>query len=145
MGKLTYLSALTPSKVVEKSGVGLPIAYRKDKNLDGEPIVLGDKAFPKGLSMHAYTQLEYNLGGKYKEFKAFLAVDPRVGSESKARVTIEADNQQLHSEEVTTATPLRQLTLTLPKKAGRLRITVSSSNILDLHDHVTLADAKVSQ
>ena len=33
----------------------------------------------------------------------------------------------------------------LPKKASRLRITVSSSNILDLHDHVTLADAKVSQ
>src|SRR5262249_60431664 len=97
MGKLTYLSALTPSKVVEKSAVGLPIAYRKDHNLDGQPIVLGDKTFPKGLSMHAYTQLEYNLGGKYKEFKTFLAVAPRVGSESKARVTIEADNQQLFS------------------------------------------------
>jgi hypothetical protein len=145
MGKLTYLSALTPAKVTEKSGVGLPIAYRKDLNLDGEPIILGDKTFPKGLSMHAYTQLEYDLGGKYKEFKAFIGVDPRVGSESKAHVTIEADNQQLYSQDVTTATPLRQVSLTLPKKANRLRITVSSSNILDLHDHVTLADAKVSQ
>jgi hypothetical protein len=145
MGKLTYLSALTPVKVVEKSGVGLPIAYRKDLNLDGDPIILGDKTFPKGLSMHAYTQLEYDLGGKYKEFKAFIGVDPRVGSESKAHVTIEADNQKLYSKDVTTATPLRQESLLLPKKASRLRITVSSSNILDLHDHVTLADAKVSQ
>jgi hypothetical protein len=145
MGKLTYLSDLTPSKVVEKSGVGLPIAVRKDKNLDGEPIILGDRTFPKGLSMHAYTQLEYNLGGKYKEFKTYLGVDPRVGAESKARVTIEADNKELFSQEITTATPLNPISLVLPKKAGRLRITVSSSNILDLHDHVTLADAKVSQ
>jgi hypothetical protein len=144
LGKLTYLSDLRPSKVVEKSGVGLPIAYRKDKNLDGEDILLGDKTFPKGLSMHAYTELEYNLGGKYKEFKAFLGVDPRVGAESKARVTIERDGKQIFSEEVTTATPLKQVVLPL-EKAKTLRITVSSSNILDLHDHVTLADAKVSQ
>ncbi len=144
MGKLTYLSDLRPSKVVEKSGVGLPIAFRKDANLDGEPILLGDKSFPKGLSMHAYTELEYNLGGRYKEFKAFLGVDPRVGAESKARVTIERDGKQIFSEEVTTATPLKQVVLPL-QKARTLRITVSSSNILDLHDHVTLADAKVSQ
>jgi hypothetical protein len=144
MGKLTYLSDLRPSKVVEKSGVGLPIAFRKDQNLDGEPIILGDKSFPKGLSMHAYTELEYNLGGKYKEFKAFVGVDPRVGAESKARVTIERDGKQIFSEEVTTATPLKQVVLPL-EKARKLRITVSSSNILDLHDHVTLADAKVTQ
>jgi hypothetical protein len=144
MGKLTYLSDLRPSKVVEKSGVGLPIAFRKDSNLDGEPIILGDKSFPKGLSMHAYTELEYSLGGRYKEFKAFLGVDPRVGAESKALVTIACDGKQVFSEEVTTATPLRQVVVPV-QKAKTLRITVSSSNILDLHDHVTLADAKVSQ
>ncbi|MCI0459153.1 MAG: NPCBM/NEW2 domain-containing protein [Gemmataceae bacterium] len=144
MGKLTYLSDLTPSKVVERSGVGLPIAFRKDVNLDGEQILLGDKTFPKGLSLHAYTELEYKLDGKYKEFKAFIGVDPRVGSESKARVTIESDGRQIFAQEFTAEMPVRQITLPV-QRARSLRIVVSSTNLLDLHDHVTLADAKVSQ
>ncbi len=144
MGKLTYLSDLTPSKVVERSGVGLPIAYRKDVNLDGERILLGGTTFPKGLSVHAYTELEYNLGGKYKEFKAFIGVDPRAGAESKARVTIESDGRQIFAQEFTAETPVQQYTLPV-QRANRLRIVVSSSNLLDLHDHVTLADAKISQ
>jgi hypothetical protein len=145
LGKLKYLSDVEPSRVVERSGAGLIIAHRKDANLDGEPIVL-DRAYPKGLSLHAYTELEYKLDGKYKEFYVVLGVDSRVGSESQAKVTIEYDGRKVFSE-VITAKSLR----VLPEDArdirnvNRLRIIVSSSNLLDLHDHVTLADAKISQ
>lgn len=144
MGKLTYLSDLEPTKKVERSGVGLPIAYRKDTNLDGDQILLGDKIFPKGLSIHAYTELEYALGGRYKEFRTFIGVDPRVGPESKAVVVIERDGREVYKGEFTAETPLREVRLPM-QKANRLRITVSSSNLLDLHDHVTFADARVSQ
>jgi len=142
MGKLTYLSDLEPAKVVEKSGSGLVNRYRKDVNLDGEPIVL-EKPHAKGLSLHAYTELEYNLGGKYKTFKATLGVDTRVGAESQALVTVVCDGEKLFSETVT-AKAVRELSLKV-KDVNTLRIVVSSRNFLDLHDHVTLADARVSQ
>jgi hypothetical protein len=141
-GKLAFLSDLEPAKLVEKSAIGLPVRLKKDVNLDGEPIFL-DRAYPKGLSMHAYTEVEYNLEGKYKELKGFLGVDPRTGSESQAEVTIYCDGEKRYSEEVT-AKALRPVAVNV-KDVSNLRIVVRSKNPLDLHDHVTFADARVSQ
>jgi hypothetical protein len=142
MGKLTYLSDMEPAKVVEKSGAGLVTHYRKDVNLDGEPIIL-EQQHAKGLSLHAYTQLEYNLAGKYKEFKAVLGVDQRVGTDSQALVTITCDGAEIFKGTIT-AKQTRPVAFSV-KDVNTLRITVSSRNFLDLHDHVTLADARVSQ
>jgi hypothetical protein len=142
MGKLTYLSDMEPAKVVERSGVGLIHHYRRDANLDGEPIVL-ERPHAKGLSLHAYTELEYNLAGKYKTFKATLGVDPRAGAESEALVTILCDGEKRFSEPVSTKS-VRDLSLNV-KDVKIMRIVVGSQNFLDLHDHATLADARISQ
>jgi hypothetical protein len=147
-GKLTYLSDLEPVNVVERSGAGLITRYRKDANLDGEqPILLADKSttvpFSKGLSMHAYTELEYDLDGKYKEFKAILGLDARTGSDSQALVTIECDGVKKFAETVK-AGVLRNVAINV-HDVKRLKIIVSSQNFLDLHDHATLAEARVNQ
>lgn len=142
LGKLTYLSDLEPAKVVERSGIGLITRYRKDLNLDGEPIFL-DKQYAKGLSMHAYTELEYNLNGKFREFKGLLGIDPRVGADSQPVVTIYCDGQKQFSE-VISVKKMTPVALNV-KDVSTLKIVVSSRNLLDLHDHVTLAEARVSQ
>jgi hypothetical protein len=143
-GKLTFLSDLEPAKVVEKSGAGLVTKYRRDKNLDDvAPILLGAKEYSKGLSMQAYTELEYDLGGKYLEFKALAGVDTRVGAESQAVLKIYCDGV-LQLEYTVTAKEVRPIALNV-KDAQTLRIVVSSKNFLDLYDHATLAEARVSQ
>jgi hypothetical protein len=142
IGKLTYLSDMDPAKVVERSGIGLITHYRKDANLDGEPILL-DKQYVKGLSLHAHTELSYNLAGKYKDFKARLGVDARTGADSQALVTIYCDGEKRFAESVSVKTQ-RDVALNV-KDVGTLRIVVSSRNFLDLHDHATFADARVSQ
>jgi hypothetical protein len=143
MGKLAYLSDLAPAKVTERSLAGLVTHYRRDLNLDGEPIVLENKVYGKGLSLHAHTELEYDLGGKYKEFRGVLGIDPRVGGDSQARVTVECDGARIFSE-VVNAKAVRPLALNV-RNVNRLRIIVSAQNPLDLHDHATIADARVSQ
>ncbi len=142
IGKLTYLSDLEPAKVIERSGIGLITHYRKDTNLDGEPIML-DKQHPKGISLHAHTELSYNLAGKYKDFKAQLGVDARTGSDSQALVTIYCDGEKRFAEVVSVKTR-RDIAFSV-KDVNTLRIVVSGRNFLDLHDHATLADARVSQ
>ena len=142
IGKLTYLSDLEPVKVVERSGIGLVTHYRKDVNLDGEPILL-DKQYVKGISLHAHTELSYNLAGNYKEFKARLGVDSRTGSESQALVTIYCDGEKRFAEVVSVKTQ-KDIAFSV-KDVTTLRIVVSSRNFTDLHDHATLADARVSQ
>lgn len=142
MGKLTYLSDMEPAKIIERSGIGLITRYRKDLNLDGEPIIL-EKQHVKGISLHAHTELEYDLAGKYKEFKALLGIDARTGADSRALVTIYCDGEKRFQETVTLKAT-RPIALNV-KDVGTLKIVVSSRNFLDLHDHATLADARVSQ
>ncbi len=142
MGKLTYLSDMEPTKVIERSGIGLLVRHRKDANLDGEPIAL-DRRYAKGLSMHAHTELEYDLGGKFKDLKGTLGIDVRTGADSQPLVTIYCDGEKRFSETITPKAP-RPISLNV-KDVGTLKIVVSSRNELDLHDHVTFADARVSQ
>jgi hypothetical protein len=151
-GKLTYLSDLEP-KLSESSNVNFVEHYRRDKNLDGEPIQLPQKnedgvpalrTFLKGLAMHAYTELQYDIGGEYKEFKAILGVDPKVQGDSHVKVTIEGDGKELLAAEINRKDEPRAITLDV-KNVKQLRIVVASTGLLDLGNHVCLADAKVSK
>lgn len=141
-GKLSFLSEMDPVEVVERSGIGLIVRYQRDKNLDGDPIFLNGVEYEQGLSMHAHTEIEYDLRGKYKTFQAVLGFDPRTGTDSKAVVTILGDGLQLMKQSVRREAQTVALNV---RDVNKLRIIVSSSNALDLHDHATLAAAKVSQ
>jgi len=149
-GKLMYLSDLEPARVVEQLH-GEPLAhYRRDTNLDGQPIFLAGRQQAKGLALHSHTELEYNLGGKYKEFKALLGVDSRAEAESqplvRALVSIECDGEKRFSK-VITAQRVEPLTLNI-RDVQRLRIIVQSAdaaNVLNSYDYVAIAEARVSQ
>jgi hypothetical protein len=143
-GKLTYLSDVEPVKVVETSTLERVDHYRRDKNLDDGPIRLAGKQYPKGLALHAYAELVYDIGGQYKEFKTVLGVDDQVGGNSNVKVTVEGDGKELFTAEVRRKAEPRPVTIDV-RNVKLLRIVVSSANLLDLGDHVDLADAKVSK
>ncbi|MCS7045293.1 MAG: NPCBM/NEW2 domain-containing protein [Gemmataceae bacterium] len=147
-GRLTYLSDLEPVKVVEKSRIGVVVGarYRKDANLEGDAIFLDGKSFAKGLSMHAYTELEYDLGGKYKDLKGLLGIDTRVLADSRVKVAIWCDGEIRKEFVVTPTTPAKERQVAINvKDVHTLKIVVAGRDFLDLGDHVTFADARVSQ
>lgn len=144
-GKLTYLSDLEPARKVEKSTLDGINHYRRDKNIDGQPLRLGGQTYSKGLAVQAYTELVYDIGGEYKELKVVLGIDDQIGGDSHVKVLIEGDGRELFKGEIN-----RKDKKTVPlavdvKNVKLLRIVVSSANLLDLGDHVDLADAKVSK
>ncbi len=154
-GKLTYLSDLEPVKVVYSSTEDTPQPYRRDKNLDNQPLMLvasekvqlpwGKGPCPKGLAAHAYTSLEYDLGGDYREFSAWIGVDHDVGgSDGGTRVVIQGDGKELYNRTIFPRDDPDHARLGV-KDVRRLRIIVSSADLLDLGRHVDLADAKVSK
>jgi hypothetical protein len=150
LGKLAYLSDLDPVKVVESLNVEGVNHYRRDKNLDDGPLRLVTRTeertepttFSKGLALHAYTELTYDIGGQYKEFQAIFGVDPAVGGDSNVKITIEGDGHELLSTEVRRKDNPRPVTCNV---AGvrLLRIVVSPLNLLDLGNHLNIVDAKV--
>ena len=142
--KIVFLSDLKPAEQVEKSKQGRKETVRMNKNLDNNPIEIDDQPFAKGLAMHAYTELVYNLDGKYQKFEAVLGMDAKVGGSGKPVVTIEADGTKLFSETVTRKDKRRELSYSV-KGVKQLRIVVSSTGLLDFGDHVDLANPKLSK
>jgi hypothetical protein len=143
-GKLIYLSdleAASPDAIL----LGGFNPVRKDANLDGNPIMLQDKQYPKGLSMYAGAELEYNLAGKYKEFKALLGADSRIAEDGQGKVTVSiyCDKQKVLTQDVSTKAAV-PIALNV-KDVGTLRIVVSGANFTNFSGHATLANAHVSQ
>lgn len=145
LGRLTYLSDLEPAKLSESAFFGGFPAYRKDVNQDGRPIVLLDRAFAKGITLEGAAVVEYNLNGKFKDFKAFIGADTRTaeGALAKTTVTIWCDGAK-RATEVVAPTELRPIAINV-KDVGTLRIVVEGPNFTGLSSYVTLADARVSQ
>jgi len=145
LGRLTYLSDLEPSKLIENVFFGGFRSYRKDVNQDGQPIVLLDKAFVKGVTIEGAGAVEFNLNSKYKDFKAYVGADTRSaeGALGKTTVTVFCDGTK---QSTTTVVPTQLTPITVSvKDVGTLRIVVEGPNFTGLSSYVTLADARVSQ
>jgi hypothetical protein len=145
LGRLTYLSDLEPAKLSESAFFGGFPSIRRDVNQDGRPIVLLDKNFAKGVTLEGSSSVEYNLSGKYKDFKALVGADTRAaeGALGKTTLVIYGDGAKLHSEVVSPA-ELRPIAVNV-KDVGTLRIVVEGPNFTGLSAYVTLAEARVSQ
>jgi hypothetical protein len=153
-GKLTYLSdagkADCDVKMLEKkesSTLDGTDHVKLDKNLDGGPLRIAGQTYTKGLAVPATTELVYDIGGEYKEFKAILGFDDQVTGDSHVKIVIEGDNRELFKTEMRRGEKEKK---SLPivvdvKNVKQLRIWVKSADLLDLGYHINFADAKVSK
>jgi hypothetical protein len=105
LGKIVYLSAMEPRSMKytpflkPADGALIYGEYRRDRNLDGRPLRLGQKTYARGLAIHSRTELVYRLGGDYRRFQAQMGIDdeftnPKWGA---VDVTIRGDGKELYS------------------------------------------------
>jgi hypothetical protein len=144
LGRLIYLSDLD-AKLAPSAFLGGFNPVRKNLNLDGNPIMLADKQYPKGLSIYAGAELEYDLGKKYKKFTALLGADSRIAEEGQGKVTVAiyCDREKRFTEVVSTKAPL-PISVDV-KDVSTLKIVVSGTNFTNFAGHATLANAQVSE
>jgi hypothetical protein len=143
--KVIFLSKVDPVKVDQPDN---PFdQYRRDLNLDNQPLHLGDEVYPFGLALHAHTELEYDLKGDYREFRATAGMDPTVGGiEGPVVLRIEGDGKELYKRSFTRKADKKPTPITLNiKDVQRLRIIVTSGDGYDLGRHLHLGNAKVSK
>jgi len=147
-GSTKYLSDLEPAALTESGSD--PERYQKDRSLDRTPIRLRPdpadgktEPYAKGLTLHAKTEITYELKGQYKVFKAFAAADASVETESAVKLTIDDGTQVLFKGVVKKGDKPVDLNLNV-QNVDRLRIIVESEGgVLDLGNQVTLANARV--
>ena len=76
-GRCQYLSDIEPKKTTEHLGnlflAKLP--FKRDRNVLGKQLRMRGKTYPKGLGVHAYSKLEYDLAGGFQRFQATIGLD----------------------------------------------------------------------
>ncbi|HEV8062952.1 MAG TPA: NPCBM/NEW2 domain-containing protein [Gemmataceae bacterium] len=143
--KIAYLSDMTPASLTYRSPTGRNDPPRMDTNLDGKgPLQVKGEVFTKGLAIHAYTELTYNLDGKYKKLEAVLGMDDVVGGDGQPRIRIEGDGRGLFGQTVSRKDDRQNLDLDV-HGVRQLRVIVSSAKPFGFEAHVDLANAKLSK
>ncbi|HVR75854.1 MAG TPA: NPCBM/NEW2 domain-containing protein [Planctomycetota bacterium] len=77
-GRASYLSDLDPIRVKEELGAAyFPGArpHHRDENVLGGPMRMRGRVHRKGLGVHSYSLLEYDIGGNFSRFQATIGLD----------------------------------------------------------------------
>lgn len=76
-GLVRYVSDLEPARATEALGAvyALEMPHRRDANVLDGPIRLGGRTYRKGLGVHSYSLLEYDLGEGFQRFQATIGLD----------------------------------------------------------------------
>jgi hypothetical protein len=149
-GKLTWLSDLEPTQIVESFLDNNPFHYKRDRNLEDGPIRLDNVTYARGLALHATTELEYDLKGNYREFKAVAGIDDQIGGlPGPTMLRIEGDGKLLKELTFDRRDKVRHQDVAINVKDVqklRLRVAPGGEGLrLDLGLHLDLGDAKVSK
>jgi hypothetical protein len=99
-GSFTFLSDLPESAVtaIEFGDIALPgdktsevFSWQRDRGtMQMHPALkLGGKTYRKGIGVHSFSDLTFNVGGQYKKFRATVGIDDNVPTPGGGNVTIE--------------------------------------------------------
>ena len=133
-----YLSAL--QSVYSYVGWG---TQTLNKSIGGNPITLNNKVYSQGLGVHAFSGVEYRLGGVASRLQSDLGVDDEVGSNGSVVFHVLADGVEIFTSGVLTggaAHPSINLDVT---GVNRLTLGVSDADDGNSYDHADWAGAMV--
>ncbi|TWT78329.1 Quinoprotein glucose dehydrogenase B precursor [Posidoniimonas polymericola] len=102
LGAPTYASDLTPSAppVNGWGPIELDSSNGEDAAGDGGPITLNDQVYAKGLGVHAYSEITYDLNGGYHRFVSDIGLDDENAPAGSVEFRVLADGQEVFASGV---------------------------------------------
>jgi hypothetical protein len=142
-GVMSYLSDLEPGEVEQTPYFGRIVPYRRDVNLEGSPLKLGDRRFDKGLAVHSRTSLTYDLDRRFSTFQTTLGFDASGRQKGRVDCRVLGDGKELYANpDLRADTPPIDLDLDI-KGVEQLLLIVDFGPDEDTGDRVIWADARV--
>jgi hypothetical protein len=152
-GNVVYLSDLTPASVrwtpffpssAASSRLFKLFQPRRDRSFDGGRLLLGRKAYEKGLAIHSRTELAYRLTEDFRRLRATAGIDDRVREAGNVKLVISGDGRPLFEKTITGKEPPLELDLDITG-VRRLNVLVDFGEELDIGDHLNLGDARLTK
>ncbi len=99
-GKTVYLARLDPVQADEKTIMAPPQPFRRNSNVQGETMRIGGFAYYRGIGVHAFSSLTFDIQGKFKRFLADVGVDERMKGSGSVRFVVKGDGKVLYTSPV---------------------------------------------
>jgi glucose/arabinose dehydrogenase len=110
---------------------------------DGKTITLNGVTYPKGLGVHASSDIRYSIPAGYSEFRADIGVDDEVGNSGSAVFQVYVDNVLKYTSPTLTGASAT-IPLTVPiTGATQLRLVVTAAGNGNAFDHADWASARL--
>lgn len=141
--RLVYLSDLEPTEAIQRSLPGSRWRTRRDLNVTGSAIRLAGRTYARGLGVHAYSALSYNLARGYERFLATAGIDDAVAPHGSVIFRVKIDGR------VAFETPMLRggdapAVISVDVRGGDvLTLECDVGDELDLSDHADWADARL--
>ena len=145
ISKIKYLSDLKPRDVKYVPFWDLFLyEYRRDLSLDGGPLTLQGKSYPRGLALHSKSTLRYRIGGEFSRLQALTGIDDSVADLGHiVQLVISGDGKILFDGEIKGREPPRPLDLDVVGVRDLEILVDFGSDVSDIGDHLDLVDAKL--
>lgn len=145
-GRLAYLSELTPKHAEEKPYVGgVPFIrpWRKNTAVSGDKLRIGRMEFTRGIGVHSYCKLAYDLGGGYQWFLADVGMDAGAAPSAACAYRVVADGKELANGQVKAGEGPKKLKVALNGAQMLELICDFGPDNDDAGDHFDWAEARL--
>ncbi len=133
-----YLTSLQPARAYVGWG-----AMTNNRSIGGNTLTLNGTNYAKGLGVHAFSGVEYRLGGIASRFQSDIGVDDEVGANGSVVFHVLADGTEIFNSGVLTGgAPHQSINLDMTG-VNRLTLGVSDADNGINSDHADWAGALV--
>lgn len=142
-GQRTFLSELepVPAETMQEGAFGVIWPWKRDRNLDGSPLLLGGVRHESGVVVHSRSRLVWALGKRYARLETQIGIADLVGREGDCEVMLAGDGKELWSHRRLRGGETPHRVSVDVSGVERLELRVEFGQRYDIGDHVALADA----
>jgi hypothetical protein len=140
--RLAFLSDLDPVETDEHPLLVSAQPWQRDLSVLKKPLTIGERKFDRGIGVHSYSKLVFDVSEGYDVFTAVIGLDAAAERRGDCVFVVLADGRELARERVTGATAAKELKLDI-KNVKQLALVVEPGEGLDLADLADWADARV--
>jgi len=144
-GKLVFLSDLKAQAEEKPLVGGMPVVrrWRVNASVTGEGLKIGRKEYARGLGVHSWCKLTYDLGGAYGTFLAEAGLDASATSGAVCAYQVLGDGKELAAGEARAGEAPKKIKAAVAGVKTLELICDFGSDNDDAGDHFNWADARL--
>lgn len=139
--RIVHVSDLKPVTSEQRSLPGAVWTARPDRNVTGGPLRMAGRAYDKGVGVHAYNSLTYDLGGAFERFTATVGIDDSITSGGSVVFRVKGDHRLLHESKTLRGGHAPDSIAVDVSGVKELILECDIADELDLSDHANWANA----